>query len=419
MSFSRRDLLRSLLGSAVVAGCGKSGDDAVDTDGDAPPPPDATLRKTPWVALTSPTSARLRFETREDVEVPVWITGPGGSAEKVIPTRSSFELTYENPSFIDGVLPDEPGLHVVHELVLDGLTPGSVIAWRIPTLAASHEGAFRCPSTDAVRIGWLADTMWPNTDATVAVLATQTCDVVLHGGDMQYRDNPSDTWSGFFVSMAPLTSSAALHVAVGNHEDEKDGELEQMFDRLFAGQGQDGEGRYHAVRVGPALVLMLDSETVGLQDTTQPQHAWLDAQLAAANDDDTVKAVILGWHRPMYTFAKHFAGTTVADVILPKLVGTKVKLVMSGHSHSFEHFETDQGVHLIVDGSAGALLYDPDEALPEVQADFPDLEALRKHVERAYGCCTIDVAADGAITVRRLRAEDGSETVKIEIPTAT
>lgn len=417
MTVTRRDVLRGLLGGAAIAGCGTGVPDGADTDVALP---DVLLDKKPWLTIVSATSLRLRFETLTDVEVGVWVSGPDGKARALTPTRSAADLVYENPTLSEAIPADIPGLHVRHEVILDGLVPGETYAWRVPTVAETHEGAFRCPpGPDApARLGWMADTMWPNTDATVAVLAAQSPDVVLHGGDLQYSSNPSDTWAGFFASLAPVTSAAPLQVAVGNHELEKTTELIEMFDRLFGGQGAPGPGYTHAFRAGSALVLMLDSETFSLSDDTSEQYAWLDAQLDAADADDTVKAVILGWHRPLFTFSEHYHPDRVdEDVMVPHLLGHKVRLVLGGHSHSYEHFQL-YGIDWVVDGAAGALLYNVDYKLPEATIARPDVVAARRFAETTFGCTTIDVASDGSMVVRRLHASDGAEAYRFEIAAA-
>ncbi len=419
MSISRRDVLRGILGGAALAGCGTpaASGDGEDTDLALP---DVSLDKKPWVTIVSPTSMRLRFETMADVEVGVWLSGPDGKARAFTPTRDAAELVYENPTLSDAIPADVPGQHVRHEVILDGLVPGETYAWRVPTLSETHEGAFRCPpASDApVRLGWMADSMWPNTDATLAVLSAQSPDVVMHGGDLQYSSNPSDTWSGFFASLVPVTSLAPLQVAIGNHELEKETELLEMFDRLFGEQGDSGPGYTHAFRAGSALVLMLDSETFSLSDDTSEQYAWLDAQLAAADADDTVKAVILGWHRPLFTFSEHYHPDRVdEDVMLPHLLGHKVRLILGGHSHSYEHFQL-YGMDWVVDGAAGALLYNVDFKLPDATVARPDVVAARKFAEAEFGCTTVDVAPDGSMVVRRLHASDGAEVYRFQIAAA-
>ena len=57
------------------------------------------------------------------------------------------ELVYERARFgASDFLPDEPGLHVVHEVVLEGLTPGERIDWTVtPSEGGPVTGGFTAP----------------------------------------------------------------------------------------------------------------------------------------------------------------------------------------------------------------------------------------------------------------------------------
>lgn len=423
MAWTRRFLLKTG-GLTALAGCaGSASDPAGDSDSSAPEAPRGAhaLSKPPWVHHTGAGEAVLRFETREVGDIPVTLSD-GDRTWDAVPTQREDELTFNRPTGQrEDLLPDEPGLHVLHEVKIEGVAPGSVVAWRVYAEDTVHEGAFRVPDPSAgFRIGWLSDTMWPNTDATVEKLAAEAPDVVLHGGDIEYEDNPFDTWNGFFRSMVPLTSQAAIHLAVGNHEFEFGGEeIEQMYERMFGGQGDSGTNRYHAFTMGRLRIICLDSETTRIGDPDSPQHAWLGEQLAAADADANLAGSLIYFHRPVFSLSKHFPGSTAARDALHELVTShKVNLVMVGHAHAFEHFLVD-GVHYVVDGGAGALLYDPDERMARAAEERPEDIERRQFATRTYGASVIDVAADGSMRFRRIAAEDGSEQYAFDIEAPT
>ncbi len=427
MTLTRRHLLRGAATAAALpalARCdGGSSDGDALPDLDAPLLPELALTKAPWVFQTGPRSALLRFETREARALPVTVV-VGDTTRTLTPALSSFDLTYANDNYDrDDILPDEEGTHVLQDVVLDDLEPGEVVAWSVDAGGGVRwEGSFthRPPRGTAARVAWLADTMWPNTDATVARIAELAPDLIFHGGDLQYRDNPLDTWNGFFASMRVLTAIAPVHACVGNHEDEKAGELEQMFDRLFAAQGWEGRGvRQHVFDVSGVRFIALDSETDGFNVTDAPQYAWLAEQLAAADADADVRAVVVGFHRPIYSFSKHFdSNPAKRDALVAALDSPKVVLVLAGHAHCVEHFEAD-GLHWVVDGTGGSFLYDPDQQLIYVEEVRPELLAQRKFKEKVHGTTVIDIAADGVITVSRHHAEDGAVSYSFTIPVPT
>jgi hypothetical protein len=400
--------------------------DGLDTDAPPPdtgpaaelPPSSAGLSLPPWVSLAGPTSARLRFETLDDVPLDVALTRDGATTLQQ-PTRTPATLTFAIPTPTAGRPPDLAGVHVLHELRVDDLRPGEEVTWRVERGGRTWAGTFRAPpaATGAARLGWLSDTTWPATEATVAALAAWLPDLVAHGGDLHYVSNPADTWSGLFDALQPLTVMAPLQVALGNHENERLGEREQMFDRLFAGQGDPGGGaRYHAFSLGAARVLVLDGETFGFDDPQQPQWAWLDAELAAADADPGVRAVIVAWHRPLYTLSRHFQRSAAEEIaLLGHLAGHKVTLALHGHAHCFEHFLLG-GVHWVVDGSGGAVLYDPNGALAAAALLRPDVVAARVFAEQAHGATLVDIAPDGTLTVQRIAASTGQVTYTFTVP---
>lgn len=426
MRLSRRTFLRATAaaGGAIALACRPSDDTDTEPppDTDLPPAPEATLVKAPWLCVAGPNSLRLRFETREDLDLPVILTIDDGEPDEQVPTRSSYELTYENVVVREDLLADEPGVHVLHDLVLTDLPAGVTLGWTLRLASGTHTGTVRTPpAPDAtIRVAWISDSMWPTAAATAQRMADEAPDLVLHGGDLQYRSNPFDTWNGLFQALTPLTTRAPFHAAVGNHEDEKAGELVEMYERLFGPQGEPGSGpRHHAFSYGPLRVVMLDSETGSLGDPENPELVWLNQQLAAADADDDVKVVIVAWHRPVVTFSDYYSeATTVEDQIVPRLIGTKARLVMCGHAHAFEHFYW-RNVHFVVDGTAGSFLYDPDFALETATANRPDLVAARTYVDAAWGGSILEIDGTGAITLRRIHNTEAEEVWRVVIPVPT
>lgn len=380
--------------------------------GDDQPAPDRGrpfLSKEPYVQRVG-TGLRLRFETREEIALPVQIEADG--TLEVIPSLRAAEVTYAR-DFIepsDVFFPDEPGLHVVQEADLGPLEPGRY-RWRIEADVV-HEGEFLVPGPeDPLRLGWLADTSWPESQEVVAMLAGRGPDLFLHGGDLQYESNPFDTWSGMSQSLAPITRRAIAHMIVGNHEFEEGEEIEQMYDRLYAGQGEGPEGaRYFSFRAGAARIICLDSETGGLDDESDAQVAWFEQELARGDAATTVVA----FHRPTYSLSKHYrSDTTFREVIHSRVVDAGVPLVLCGHAHCYERFDVD-GVQYVVDGGGGAVLYDPNEGRTQADAERPGESDMRTVVSKTRGATTIDIAPDGRLTVERCEP-DGTMTDQFSV----
>lgn len=408
----------------LLSGC--AADPAGDTDAvvaDPPPfaPPEAAVAvlKGPWVTVQGAGRVRLRFETRDDVALPVRTVRDSAAAWHT-PERAVATLRYERiiPEELGG-FPDEPGDHVLHDVVLDGLNPGETVAWELRAGGDTVvEGTFRVPPAagEPARLVWIADTMTPNALAAGAWsrVAEGMPDLVVHGGDLTYDSLPTDTWNRLFDAMRPALAVAPFHAVIGNHEGDLDHELEEMYDRLFAGQGDPAaDARQHAFTLGSARVVLLDSETTAVTDAGP--LALLEAEVAAAEADPAIKTVIVGFHRPVLSLSKYYDASLGRYTGLRDAMGGRVALVLCGHAHCAEHFDLD-GVHYLVDGGGGALLYDVDEDKEIAERDTPDVVAARVHAVQTYGHSRIDIAPDGTLTVTRVRTADGVEEFSFTVP---
>lgn len=375
------------------------------------PLPPGRLRKSPWTQVWAPGTVRLNAEADSAAVLTVRLEGPAGVREiRSIPTVDELEYHWPPASGIVVDYPDEAGLHALHRLDLDDLTPGERYTWTLPTADGEISGSFRSPPAagQGFRFAFLADTMMPNRTAVLAVLAAAEPDLVLHGGDLQYQTNPLDTWNGLFAELAPLTSRAPLHVCAGNHEYEDQNEFAVMFSRLFGEQATGGNAHRHTFDYGGVRFVSWNSE-YEISGDNDPELQWLDETLATAAAAAAVQRTVLMFHRPYYTFGRSRANLTVRARLHPLLVRHGVDLVLTGHNHSYERFVVD-GITYVVDGGGGAFLYDVDDTLADAAAERPDEPALRQAAEASYGALIVDVAADGTLHARRLRAEDGGET---------
>lgn len=369
------------------------------------------LQKGPYVQFIGPGRARLVFETIIDEETPVRITRASGEVDAEA-SRSGEELSYRRPILGRNHPPDVPGLHVLHEIIIDDIQPDERIHYVIDQHAGPPiEGEFLGDvSIDkGFRLGWIADTMYPFINETTQQLAEQNADLIIHGGDITYDPGPMDSWNNFMAFFQPMMRSAAVHFAVGNHEFESQNEVVVQYDRLFSRQGDlEGSQRYYAFTYGGVRFIVLDSEQSGdIRNEESPQIQWLDQELAATNSDPNIREIIVAYHRPTYTLSKHgVSNLSQRENLHSRFIEHGVRLVLNGHAHCFEHFEVE-GVNYIVDGGGGALLYDPDEDKDEIEAMRPGESDLRLGVAKTYGISTVDFHPNGGFTYRRVNARTG------------
>jgi Calcineurin-like phosphoesterase len=411
----RRRFLEALvsMGAYSLGGCSSS-----DTKpAPAPTPEPVPLSKAPWTQTIGARAVRLRFETREEVAVPVKVTTEGGSLD-LTPALTTRDISYVR-DFIQGdpnYFPDEAGLHTLQEVVIDDLEPGVTYEYAIGA-EGSVVGRFRAPPAvgTSCRVGWLADTSWPLSADSVAVLAAAEPDLFLHGGDLQYQSSPLDTWNGMIHAFEPLMSRALAHLVVGNHEFEDNDEIDQMYDRLYGGQGDENDTtrRYFAMSFGGVRWIGLDTETGDLA-TDAAQLSWLEQQLAAAASSGDIAQTVVAFHRPVYTLSKHFPSSTATrDLLHPLFAQYGVRLVMMGHAHCYERFLVD-GIHYVVDGGGGSLLYDPNESLEEADMLRPGESDLRVAVDESRGATILEVGPDGSLSVERF-STDGAQTDAFDV----
>ena len=383
------------LGPALT-GCG---------DAPLPEPVDVVLTKGPWITLMGPGVVRLRFETLEDVAVPVVVHVDGERFDLETSTRTE-SVTWGWGFEGAPTTMDEPGEYTVHDVLVEGIPADATVDWELRTTDLPAGTARPNPSSSSpIRVVWLADTMFPTSQDTTALARAMAPDLLIHGGDFQYRSNPADTWTTLFELLEPLLRSAPFQVCIGNHEFDAPEEATELYDRLFSGQGNSDE-RWHAFTFGPLHVLMLDSESGALDDPEGPQVAWADTELAAAVADGLTP--ILAFHRPTYSLSKHWrADTSLRDAVHTLATRHGVQLVLAGHVHGYERFVVDD-VQYVVDGGGGALTYDLEEGLAEVEAARPGESELRVTAERTYGCTEI-IVDSGTVTVTRTNI-DGETT---------
>lgn len=365
---------------------------------DAPPPPPGPveLSAPPWVVLTGATSASLRFET-VDAHGPLVVTIDGVVHE---PTQDALRSDYAWPPEPNDAIEhnDVPGLRVVHRVELTELDPGQVVSWTVDQgEGVSVSGSFWVPPPDGTpfRAVFTGDTMAPYSADVMAAAATWAPDLFLHGGDLQYRSNPIDTWSGLMYALEPMTRQAAFHPAIGNHEHEGGDEFAVMYTRFFQGAGDSGHDvEFYGQTFGGVRFLSLNSEgDDSLSNPEHPQVQWLLEELQAHRHD----TVVVYFHRPSFSLGKHGSNLPIQMLTHPMFREFGVDLVLTAHNHAYERFEVE-GLHYVTDGGGGALLYGVDEHIE----DQPGLEPMRRAAESSRGFTVLDFPGDGTIELTRV-----------------
>ena len=167
----------------------------------------------PWLTILAPGMVRLRFETLEDVSVPVVVEVDGERTDLFTETRTA-EVTGLGLSGAQ-TIEDLPGDYTVHDVIIDGIPAGARLDWEVQRVPRAR----RCPIPRVMNrsrwSGWPTrcsppakkwpawSRIWPTLSSTAAT---------------GYRSNPADTWNSFFGFLEPVMRTAPFHVCIGNYE---------------------------------------------------------------------------------------------------------------------------------------------------------------------------------------------------------
>jgi len=198
--------------------------------------------------------------------------------------------------------------------------------------------------------------------ALVAAIDKENPAFISIGGDIVYSgDSPKD-WQVWDSETAPWRQhKIPVYPVLGNHDVK--GDLNTALANYFARFPEIQQSRFYSVRMGNALMLVLDSSQ---EELSGPQGDWLRAQLDQL--PSSVDFVFLIFHHPVYTSSsdqKEFGGGHSArklEQALGQFLEGRQKLlrarivVFNGHVHNYERHAHD-GITYFVTGGGGAHAY--------------------------------------------------------------
>ena len=160
--------------------------------------------------------------------------------------------------------------------------------------------------------------------------------------------------------VAPRHAAGARIAVAGDvgTGDEADGQGDRQLARLGA------PGRFYARRVGPALIVALDSTRAD----DPAQLRWLRRTL----DGSSARWKIGALHHPPYSAGVHGSDGAVRRHLVPALRRAGVRLVLAGHDHDYQRSRPIDGVTYVVSGGAAKLR-------PTGRADFTAYAASTRH----------------------------------------
>ena len=198
--------------------------------------------------------------------------------------------------------------------------------------------------------------------ALVAAIDREHPAFISIGGDIVYNGYDSDDWKVYDSETAVWREhKIPVYPALGNHD--LHGDVQRALGNYFARFPELQDSRFYSVRIGNALMLVLDSS---LEEISGTQGDWLKSQLDHL--PSSVDFVFFVFHHPPYTSSsdeKAFGGGHSArpsEHALTKFLEERQQhararfVVFNGHVHNYERHENG-GITYFVTGGGGAHPY--------------------------------------------------------------
>ncbi len=243
--------------------------------------------------------------------------------------------------------------------ILRGLLPGTQYSYQVAmdSLRGSPHD-FRTAPTPGQPFTFLAVGdlgISSNASLTLAAMANQSFDLVLHPGDISYAGANQTNWSRWFTIVSPIASGHPYMVVPGNHENGSAQEMRMFRDRFSTPIGNPLDpvrsGLYYSFNYSTAHFIGLKSDFPKQHDTdnhsrevlpSDPhwdplQTSWLQRDLGMAANDTAHPWIIVFFHFPPFTSTNLTANWYTAREVWGGFFDRyHVNLVITGHKHNYE-----------------------------------------------------------------------------------
>jgi acid phosphatase type 7 len=284
----------------------------------------------PYLQMTTSTGATVVFETADAVEGRV-VVGKG---------------VFTGPA----------ATH--HEIAVTGLAPGTSINYRVEAGGSRSEQLElqTLPAAgETVRFLVYGDTR-TNGDThrrLTKVMAAEGAPFAINTGDLVATGGDDPEWDAFFSIEYALLSRMALFPAVGNHETNGSGGVDNFKDffALPKNPGSPAPERLYAFDAGDVHFVAIDSNL-----TLASQAAWIEADVLAARARGARHVFFFLHHGPYSAGSKHGGSSSAQSILAPMARRLGVDAIFSGHDHIYERGMAD-GLRYFVSGGGGAPLH--------------------------------------------------------------
>jgi predicted phosphodiesterase len=271
----------------------------------------------------------------------------------------------------------------IHKIKLTGLKPDSQYYYRV-TQGTNHSKNYNFWTSAnpgrPFRFAWMADCRSGIHvhDQIAKRIKEAKPRFSIYGGDLAVRGSYRAFEKEFFRSAElDLIANVPFFNTVGNHEGwtQNTKAFTEAPDSPTASQG------YYSFDYGDLHVLVLNTETDKSNSKLNSQYQFAKEDLHASKKP--WKIVVS--HIPAYCAGGHGKDKTMQRFTKKIFEPEKIDMVISGHSHFYQH-NLVNGIHHLVIGSAGAPLHSPQNASYTVKSikdhnyAIVDLEPTKLHM---------------------------------------
>jgi predicted phosphodiesterase len=399
---------------------------------DAAVPPTDAPYKGPFVMQPTATSVVVRWESvlqPAHVEID-YQPEAGGTMQTATGTARMTPVLLEYGAGLTFVSePDVPGDYWVSEVRITGLTPATCYTYSVAGYPDDH-GRFctmheATDHTTPIRIYAIGDTS-PAVQNTLRILShtdPASTELTIHVGDLQYYSTLIESQQLWFDLMQPLLRANAFMPCEGNHESERDHELDDIYGRLFDHPGgaaapTDGNTWWFHYETGGVHFFSLSTErdiSMGSE-----QWTWFDDTITAVEADPNYRFSIVYFHKPIYGVASYLPNLTNRAALEAILTTHRVPLVLAGHMHNYERFQIGNIMH-VTTGSGG--FSDAASTLDDGVMMFPEDAARRVASGAFFEAMILEIVPDtgtpgGDVIQARVLDDTGMprDTFEIHVP---